>query len=650
MKKRKIITALLCGLILLTGCGTNAEYKPVETAGEQNEKKQEANGQDISMESKSSEGKMIEAVYLEAVAEGRDSESFVMGDEHWNWWQNYREMVNASVERQEGMDAYYASVLQELLLTDQNENTVCSPLNIYIALSMLAEVTDANTRTQILDTLHADDIDMLRERSKALWEANYLDTPVIKSLLADSLWLRNDITYHKDTLQRLADDYYASSFSGEMGSEEMNRLLQEWTDQNTGGLLSEYTKDMTLDARTVLGLVSTIYYKAAWNERFQADRTGDSVFHGVSGDIKVPMMHRDDMMPLYRTDKFEAVGLGLSDSGSMYFFLPEEGVDVKAVATDPDALSICRGTWEHESSYPIVHLSIPKFRVSKKTELLESLGKLGITDALDPDKADFSPLTDKVDQIWLNAAEHAAMVEIDEEGVTGAAYTELVMAGAGMPQEEVDFVLDRPFYFAVVSPDGSLLFSGIVQTITNATEADATDRIPSIMIDGVLYQDTGYVSSAIGCGTMDGEITSSVEGSELPAENNQSNFGAGYSWQRSSEGQIIVAIDARNEIFRDPNHDFAFDMPEEVLNFRAEVKELRGNGQLLVEYIDAPEMFMKPIESVCVIPIDNLQNEVQVGDTVRVWFDGLVQEIFPPILPNVYRIVKEEVEPVERDN
>ena len=41
MKKRKIITALLCGLILLTGCGTNAEYKPVETAGEQNEKKQE---------------------------------------------------------------------------------------------------------------------------------------------------------------------------------------------------------------------------------------------------------------------------------------------------------------------------------------------------------------------------------------------------------------------------------------------------------------------------------------------------------------------------------------------------------------------------------------------------------------------------------
>ena len=59
------------------------------------------------------------------------------------------------------------------------------------------------------------------------------------------------------------------------------------------------------------------------------------------------------------------------------------------------------------------------------------------------------------------------LVEIDEEGVTGAAYTELAMARSSMSQEEVDLIFDRPFYFAVVSPDGSLLFSGIVQTISD---------------------------------------------------------------------------------------------------------------------------------------------------------------------------------------
>lgn len=192
--------------------------------------------------------------------------------------------------------------------------------------------------------------------------------------------------------------------------------------------------------------------------------------------------------------------------------------------------------------------------------------------------------------------------------------------------------------------------------VTNpATEVETTssvnqtwDRIPSVMIDGVMYQDTGYVSSAIGCGTMDGEITSEVDGSELPAKDNQSNFGTGYAWQRGSEGQIIVVIDGRKEIFRDPEHPFDSDIPAEVLNFRAKVLENRG-GSLLVSVMDAPDMFMLPVTGECVIPTDNMESEdiIADGDILRVWSDGLVQEIYPPILPNVYRIVKEEAGPGE---
>ena len=463
MKKMKIMTALLCSIAIMAGCGAKTESKPAEAPVETSVETPAETPAETPVETSGKQG--TEAVYPEAVAEDTDAGTFVMGEAHWDWWEKYRGMVDVSAGQQTGMEEYYASVIRELLVTDRNENTVCSPLNIYIALSMLAEASDGNTREQILNVLKAGDIEALRSRTKALWEANYLDTPVVKSLLADSMWLRNDITYREDTLQRMADLYYASSFCGEMGSEELNRQLQEWTDKNTGGLLSEYTKDMRLDERTVLGIISTIYYKAAWTDRFRPDRTDKAVFHGAEGDTEVQMMHKDDMMSLYRTEHFQAVGLSLSDSGMMYFFLPEEGTDVKDVAVDAETMSICRRTWDKESSYPIVHLSVPKFKVSQKTELLDSLERLGITDALDPDLADFAPLTEEAGQIWLNAAEHAAVVEIDEEGVTGAAYTDLAMAGAGMPQEEVDFVLDKPFFFAIVSPDGSILFSGIVQTI-----------------------------------------------------------------------------------------------------------------------------------------------------------------------------------------
>ena len=52
---------------------------------------------------------------------------------------------------------------------------------------------------------------------------------------------------------------------------------------------------------------------------------------------------------------------------------------------------------------------------------------------------------------------------IDEEGVTAAAYTVMAAAGSSAPPEdEVDFVLDRPFLFVLASDDGLPLFAGTV--------------------------------------------------------------------------------------------------------------------------------------------------------------------------------------------
>ena len=77
-----------------------------------------------------------------------------------------------------------------------------------------------------------------------------------------------------------------------------------------------------------------------------------------------------------------------------------------------------------------------------------------------------TPLTEDVDELYLSSANHAAMVEDDENGVTGAAYTELMVTeGAALPDKEIDFVLDRPFMFVVTGADGAVLFSGIVKNI-----------------------------------------------------------------------------------------------------------------------------------------------------------------------------------------
>lgn len=408
----------------------------------------------------------VNASYPEPVAGKLSAEEFMTGDEHWNWWSAYREQTSTTQGLQKGMEAYNTSLMSKLL-PSENENTVCSPLNTYIAFAMLAEVSEGNTRRQILDLLGVSDIETLRTNVSALWKSNYVDTPVLKSLLANSVWLNNSVQYHDDTLNTLADTYYASSFSGTPGSEQMDEALREWTDANTGGLLSEYTKHMSLDPDTVLEILSTIYYKAMWIDEFHEDNNTREIFHGTAGDREIDMMHQTDTKAVYSSEHFTSLSLNLSDSGAMYFFLPKEGTDVNALVCDPDIMNALNYVEAGDNwSFPLVHLSVPKFKVSCKTDLIEAVRELGVKDALDPTLSDFSPLTSERDDLYLSKAEHAALIEIDEHGVTGAAYTELaVAAGAAMPEDEIDFILDRPFMFIVTGNDGSILFSGVVRNI-----------------------------------------------------------------------------------------------------------------------------------------------------------------------------------------
>ena len=77
-----------------------------------------------------------------------------------------------------------------------------------------------------------------------------------------------------------------------------------------------------------------------------------------------------------------------------------------------------------------------------------------------PAKSDFSTITDE--NVIVTGATHGARVMIDEEGCTAAAFT-LMLCGSGMPpEEEVDFVCDRPFLFVITSETGLPLFIGIV--------------------------------------------------------------------------------------------------------------------------------------------------------------------------------------------
>ncbi|MBR1742343.1 MAG: serpin family protein [Lachnospiraceae bacterium] len=370
------------------------------------------------------------------------------------------------------MRKFYQDTLACFLADGKEENTVYSPINVYLALAMLAESGEGETQEEILDLLQIDDLDALREYVNAIWNATYDDTPESTSLLANSIWLSDKLQYNKNLLERLSKDYHASAFIGTMGTEKMNQALHDWINENTKDLLKDSADGIKLDKATVMEILSTIYFKARWDGRFLKENTNKEIFHGKNGDTEVDMMHRSTMGSVYQTTKFKGVSLELS-SGTMHFILPEENVKLSDVVKDEhimDFLGIVPVREKRKAVSAEINLSIPKFDLSSKIDLKAGLKALGVEKAFDSEQAEFQTLfagtKDAGLPAYVDKAEHAAMVTIDEDGATGAAYTDFgIKEGAALPEETVDFVVDRPFYYVITSEDGSILFAGTAYDI-----------------------------------------------------------------------------------------------------------------------------------------------------------------------------------------
>ena len=386
-------------------------------------------------------------------------------DAHDAWWEDVRAQRDQPQGYKDGLEGFFADSIRQFLSDSQDQNKVYSPLNVYMALGMLAEVTDGESRKQVLTLLGADNMETLRAQAKSVWNANYLNDGVTTSILASSLWLSEDIKFTQSTLDSLAENYYASSYQGTMGSEEFNKALQAWLNQQTGGLLKEQASGIEMDEDTIMALATTINFHAKWHNEFSENRTEEGIFHTAAGDITCDYMHQGGTRTYYWGEQFSAVSQSLENSGEMWFILPDEGVSVDDLLQDEQAMSfIVTNKYEWvDSKFLIVNLAVPKFDVVSDLDLISGLKALGVSDVFDSEVSDFSPMTEDTDEVFLSQVKHAARVMIDEEGCTAVAYTVMPATGsAAPPDEEIDFTLDRPFIFVITGTDGLPLFVGVV--------------------------------------------------------------------------------------------------------------------------------------------------------------------------------------------
>ena len=247
-----------------------------------------------------------------------DEDEWLEARDLWDREVNQR----AQIVRQAASDLcpFFTEGTEQFLLTENGENKLWSPINAYIGLAMMTELTEGDTRQQILNLLAAQDTEELRQQVSTVWENVYQNNKNEICVLANSLWLEKGFKYNQDAMAALGYHYYASVYQGDLGSDRINKDIATWINNNTGNFLSNSTGNISLSQDIVLALYSTLYFQAKWSDEFNSSKNTDGEFYMQDGTTQVTYMNKErEDMNYYWGENFSAVSFRHKIDGGQVF-------------------------------------------------------------------------------------------------------------------------------------------------------------------------------------------------------------------------------------------------------------------------------------------------------------------------------------------
>jgi serine protease inhibitor len=354
----------------------------------------------------------------------------------------------------------------------QSGNLFYSPYSIYLALAMTSAGAKGQTATQMAKALHfslpqerlhpaLDALDLqLASRGQG---AKGQDGQGFRLRIANSIWGQASYQFLKPFLDTLATNYGAGLRTLDFAAapEPARQTINGWVKDQTEGKIPDLLPQGVIDVMTRLVLVNAIYFNAAWKSPFTPTLTKPMPFHLADGKtVDVPTMS-DTVSVLYAKGQgYQAVALPYDgDELDLVILLPDAGTF--AEFEQGLASAQVEGVLAALSTKQVA-LSLPKLKYESKLELVETLKSLGMSDAFDPKKADFSGMTEQR-ELYISDVVHKAIIALDEKGTEAAAATGVVMRTASAPQIDATVAVDRPFVFLIRDvKTGAVVFVGRV--------------------------------------------------------------------------------------------------------------------------------------------------------------------------------------------
>ena len=363
------------------------------------------------------------------------------------------------------MDLFSAVHAQNEKSDEKKENIVLSPLSLNMALAMVWNGAEGETKQAI---------------QKAMGMANYPKTEVnnyfkklreslvktdltTKLALANSIWYRNTFPVKEDFILTNKNWYNAEVKGLDFSAPDAPDQINQWSSDNTNGLIDEIIDAIPRDA--VMYLLNALYFKGEWSKTFGFNTSGTNTeqFQKENGStMPVKMMNQRNELDYYRDEYLSMVTLPYGNNAfSMLFILPNENSSFDNLFTQLKQAGYWESCLQSRRIY-YIDLFVPKFKIEYEIRLNETLKQLGMEIAFDSFFADFSNISEI--RTFISNVKQKSFIEVNEKGSEAAAVTvvEMTVMSAG-PSEpnRAAFRADRPFLFAIQeNSTGTVLFMG----------------------------------------------------------------------------------------------------------------------------------------------------------------------------------------------
>ncbi len=365
--------------------------------------------------------------------------------------QSSTEDQQGQTEVPEGTDQKATDFVVRLIKAsnDSGKNTLISPLSVMSALTMTANGAGGDTLKQMEEALG-----MPLEELNAYLTAymnSLSDSDKYKMDLANSIWFtsKDSFTVNEDFIKENVAKFGADIYKAPFDDSTL-KDINKWVKEKTDGMIPKILDQISEDA--VMYLINALAFEAEWVDPYFDFQVQKEDFTAEDGSKeKVELMHSTEGTYLESED---ATGLVKYYKGGKYAFaalLPNEGVTVDELIANLDGNKLHEILANRKDTEVIA--AIPKFETDFDIEMSDVLKGMGMIDAFDAGKADFTAMgTSEINNIFISRVIHKTFISVAEQGTKAGAATLVEMTeGCALPEEEPkEVILNRPFVYMLV--------------------------------------------------------------------------------------------------------------------------------------------------------------------------------------------------------